>query len=155
MTRGNAGRRPFRFEAAWLKHSDFKQLVLTSWKGDISTPKALDSLRIILKKWNREVFGDVQKRKEKLLDDIKRVQDSLERVQTDALLAREMVLLREFDSILEQEEMIWFQKSREKHIALGDRNTSFFHTSTVIRRRRNKIDMLKDDADNWVTEDQS
>ncbi|CAA7012923.1 unnamed protein product [Microthlaspi erraticum] len=87
-----------------------------------------------------------------MVTNIKEVQDALEVLQTDVLLAREEVLLKEFDAILEQEETIWFQKSREKHIALGDRNTSFFHTSTVIRRRRNRIEMLKNDEGNWVTE---
>lgn len=50
--------------------------------------------------------------------------------------------------------MIWFQKSREKWVALGDRNTQYFHTSTIIRRRRNKIEMLKDDEGLWVLEHQ-
>ncbi|CAA7037252.1 unnamed protein product [Microthlaspi erraticum] len=145
--RGNAKRRPFRFEAAWLKHEGFQQLLTASWRGERSTPQALDSLRMTLKKWNREVFGDVQRRKEKLLSEIQHVQDSLENNQSDSLLAREERLLKEFDVILEQEELIWFQKSREKYIALGDRNTSYFHTSTVIRRRRNRIEMLRNDEE--------
>lgn len=136
-------RRPFRFEAAWLKHSGFKDLLTASWKRDISTAAALVSLKDTLRRWNREVFGDVMKRKEKLLVEIKTVQDSLEVTPTDALLEREELLLKEFDSVLEQEELIWLQKSREKWFELGDRNTSFFHTSTVIRRRRNRIEMLK------------
>lgn len=52
-------------------------------------------------------------------------------------------LLREFEIVLEQEELIWLQKSREKWVVYGDRNTKFFHMSTIIRRRRNKVDMLK------------
>jgi len=35
---------------------------------------------------------------------------------------------------------------------MGDRNTSYFHTSTVIRRRRNRIKMLKNDEDQWVSD---
>lgn len=136
VSQGDPKRRPFRFEAAWLKHGDFKQLVQTSWKGEISTPQALEKLKETLKRWNREVFGDVKKRKEKLVKDIKTVQDSLEIRQTDDMLAREEALLREFNDILEQEGLIWFQKSREQHIALGDRNTLFFHTLTIIRRRK-------------------
>ncbi|KAL8162848.1 hypothetical protein V2J09_014337 [Rumex salicifolius] len=51
----------------------------------------------------------------------------------------------ELDKVREQEETLWFHKSREKWVALGDRNTSFFHMSTIIRRRRNGIEMLKGD----------
>ena len=33
----------------------------------------------------------------------------------------------------------------------GDRNTSFFHTKTMIRRRRNKIEGINISADAWCT----
>ncbi|KAL8153685.1 hypothetical protein V2J09_011445 [Rumex salicifolius] len=36
------------------------------------------------------------------------------------------------------------EKSREKWIVDEDRNTTFFHTSTIIRRRRKHVDALKD-----------
>lgn len=61
--------------------------------------------------------------------------------------------MKDFDGILEQEEMIWFQKSKVKHIALGDRNISYIHTSTIIRRRKNRIELLKNDGDNGVTDE--
>lgn len=80
------------------------------------------------------------------------VQDELETNQTDGLLKREDELLKEFEEVLEQEEVIWFQKSREKWIALGERNTKYFHTSTIIRRKRNRIESLKNDDGVWVTD---
>lgn len=148
----DARRRPFRFEAAWLSHEGFKELLTASWDTGLSTPVALNRLRWQLKKWNKEVFGNIHVRKEKVVSDLKAVQDLLEVVQTDDLLMKEDTLLKEFDVLLHQEETLWFQKSREKLLALGDRNTTFFHTSTVIRRRRNRIEMLKDSEDRWVTE---
>lgn len=42
--------------------------------------------------------------------------------------------------------MIWFQKSRVNWIKFGDRNTRFFHTTTLIRRRKNPIFSLKVDG---------
>jgi len=147
----NRGRRPFRFEAAWLSHPGFKELLQTSWKGDISTPEALKSLQRTLQQWNREVFGDIQKKKGKLMGEIKRMQDLLDGHQTDDLLKREEELLKEFDVVLEQEEIVWFQKSKEQWVVDGDRNTTFFHTSTIIRRRRNRIDMLQNDEGRWLS----
>ena len=151
---GNASRRPFRFEAAWLKHPSFKDLLASSWKNDINTRAALKDLRYKLKKWNREVFGDVQVRKDKLLKVIKVTQSLVDQQPSNELLEEETLLLKELDVVLEQEEVIWFQKSREKWIDHGDRNTSFFHTSTVIRRRRNRIECLKNDTDTWVSDGQ-
>ncbi|XP_019094473.1 PREDICTED: uncharacterized protein LOC109129898 [Camelina sativa] len=144
-------RRPFRFEAAWVNHEGFKELVRTSWSSALSTPAALDALKWRLKKWNREVFGHINTRKEGLVRELKEIQDLLAVVQTDELICKEEQLLKDFETLLEQEETLWFQKSREKHIELGDRNTAFFHLSTVIRRKRNKIEMLKDDEDRWVS----
>ena len=92
----------------------------------MSTPVALQRLKETIKKWNREEFGDVQLRKAKVANDIKRVQDLLALNQTDALLDEEERLGKEFDVILEQEEVLWYQKSREKWIALGERNTKYF-----------------------------
>lgn len=150
----NPSRRPFRFEAAWLQHEGFQAMLQDSWNSQLTTPQALAGLREQLKRWNREVFGHVQKRKEKLMEEIKKVQDLLDSTQTDALLSKEAGLLEEFELVLEQEEIIWFQKSREKWIALGDRNTTYFHTSTIIRRRRNRIESLKGDDSRWISDPQ-
>lgn len=135
----NPKRRPFRFEAAWLSHDGFKELLRTSWDPSITTPQTLAGLHDTLRRRNREVFGEINTRKEKLLGEIKEVQDLLALVHTEDLLEKEKILLQMFETLLEQEEMLWFQKSREKFIELGDRNTTFFHTSTVIRRRHNSI----------------
>lgn len=68
-----------------------------------------------------------------------------------------MVALRselwvELNNILKQEEIFWFQKSRCNWLKMGDRNTKFFHASTIIRRKKNKIIALKDNDDCWVTD---
>ncbi|KAG7599606.1 Endonuclease/exonuclease/phosphatase superfamily [Arabidopsis suecica] len=150
-SKGDPRRRPFRFEAAWMKHESFKELLNQSWNGNIRTPDALKKLRDVLKRWNKDVFGDVHKRKEQLVSEIKIVQDALELNQTDDLLKKEEELIKEFEVVLEQEEVLWFQKSREKWVVLGDRNTTYFHTSTIIRRRRNRIEALKGDDGRWLT----
>jgi len=40
----------------------------------------------------------------------------------------EASLQKEYNDVLRQEEILWYQKSRENWVKLGDRNTSFFHT---------------------------
>lgn len=150
--KGDPRRRPFRFEAVWLQHEGFKELLVSSFNKCLSTTEPLNNLRVKLRKWNKEVFGDVQRKKERLMQELNSIQGRLEVTQSDALLQDEEILIKELDMVLEQEEMIWFQKSREKFIVHGDRNTKFFHTSTVIRRRRNRIKMLKADDGSWVTD---
>ena len=69
------------------------------------------------------------------------------------LINLEKTLLKEYNQILQQEEIFWAQKSRCNWINFGDRNTSYFHTKTIIRRQRNKIGCLKDSSNNWVWEE--
>lgn len=107
-------------------------------------------MKVKLQKSNKEIFGDVRHRKEKLFEDLKGVHERLERDPTDELLQRETTLQKELDVVLEQEEVLWNQKSREKWIVLGDRNTNYYHTSTIVRRKRNIIEMLKDEDGRWI-----
>ena len=58
-------------------------------------------------------------------------------------------LRKEYFEALQYEEL-WFVKSRYNWLIQGDRNTSFFHTSALIRRKRNRILCLKDSLGNWV-----
>lgn len=58
-------------------------------------------------------------------------------------------LIWEYNDVLKQEEIHWFQKSRIKWILDGESNTKFFHQTTLARRRVNKIFMLKVDGE-WM-----
>lgn len=49
-----------------------------------------------------------------------------------------------------QEELDWYQKSRCQWLKWGDKNSKFFHTSTTIRRSRNRIESLRNDDGEWV-----
>ena len=149
--KGNACRRSFRFEAAWLQHNEFKDLLLASWNRVIDTREALKRLGVKIKQWNKEVFRNVQKRKEILVMEITKVQQQIDQNHTEELLVKEGELLKEFEIVLKHEELIWFQKSQEKWVAHGDRNTKFFHMSTIIRRR-NKVEMLKNDDNKWISD---
>uniref|UniRef100_A0A803PIZ5 Reverse transcriptase n=1 Tax=Cannabis sativa TaxID=3483 RepID=A0A803PIZ5_CANSA len=60
-------------------------------------------------------------------------------------------ILLEMDEILEHQETIWRQKSREIWLQEGDRNSKFFHASTVIRRKQNFIDSISEDGSRWIS----
>ena len=61
--------------------------------------------------------------------------------------------MSEYSLILMQEEEFWALKSKLNVATFGDRNTSFFHVSTVVRRHRNKIRCIKDTVGNWLMEE--
>ena len=70
------------------------------------------------------------------------IQKHLEHINSSRLLLLEKRLQVEYSQTLRQEEMLFFQKSREKWIKLGDGNTAFFHTQTVVRGRRSKVERV-------------
>ena len=56
----------------------------------------------------------------------------------------EKELIEEYELIRDQEATYWQQKSRDKWLKGGHRNTKYFHLTTLVRRR-NKIENLADD----------
>lgn len=52
--------------------------------------------------------------------------------------------------MLNQLEILWFQKSRVEAIRDGDRNTRYYHTSTVVRRCINRIEAPQDIHGLWL-----
>lgn len=57
------------------------------------------------------------------------------------------------NDVLKQEEILWYKKSREKWVRLGDRNRKFFQTQTIIRLSRNKIQGLFLENVEWCTDE--
>ena len=74
----------------------------------------------------------------------------LEHIYSDQLKLLRDMLTSEYEEILIQEEILWFQKSRQRWLYFGNRNTAYFHTSTVIKRKYNRIAALKVD-DRWIS----
>ncbi|KAL8137631.1 hypothetical protein V2J09_003632 [Rumex salicifolius] len=144
----NRARKPFHFEAAWILHPSFLDFVDSSWEHSLHAYQALDKLKWELKEWNQRVFGNIYRRKSALIARIDGIQRAIENKRTSSRLIE-----LQNSYTLAQQEKLWFQKSRESWIELGDRNTKFFHASTVIRRRKNRISALRNAKDEWV-EDQ-
>ncbi|XVF13155.1 hypothetical protein REPUB_Repub08aG0183800 [Reevesia pubescens] len=59
--------RPFRFELAWLSHTSFAKLLKDNWVEDTSLHIMLCRWQGILKQWNMDVFGNVFRKKRRLL----------------------------------------------------------------------------------------
>ncbi|XP_043725962.1 uncharacterized protein LOC122672566 [Telopea speciosissima] len=113
------GKRPFRFESMWTLHEDFK---------------------------NVEVFGNIQ-------ENIKALKTQLEHLQSMPRSAysqsKESEIQRSLDLELQKEEELWRQKSRVDWLKGGDKNTAFFHVTTLKRRHRNKILKIKSSSGEW------
>ncbi|XP_015950349.1 uncharacterized protein LOC107475230 [Arachis duranensis] len=143
------GEKPFRYEAMWKSHPNFDEFVLKNWSPSNSFSASLNSLAVNLKKWNNDVFGNVFKRKRKVLNRINGIQKASTYGRNPFLKDLEQQLVTELEEILNQEETLCLQKSRQNWIVDRDRNTRYYHTKTAIRRKKNRILKLRKSDGQW------
>lgn len=62
-------------------------------------------------------------------------------------------LQSELFTVLYQEELAWFQRSKMSWLHDGDRNTKYYRLKIFNWRRRNKIIMLRDSNGQWMEEE--
>jgi hypothetical protein len=147
---GPRGKRPFKFENMWLKKEGFGALVKQWWdsyqfQGSPSFifARKIKALKMDLKKWNEEVFGNIDCNKNKLLYDLREL-DGIEEVRAldSEELAKKWQVSRELEDVLLMEEISWRQKSRILWLKEGDKCSKFFHSMANSHRRYNSIDSL-------------
>lgn len=151
--RGRSARQ-FKYEAFWENHEDCKNVVQQGWiKGSVegsvwrTLMNRTKTCRKELMGWQFVAFKnaetEIRKCKEKLSDILNRAHRDI-----DWGVVKE--LQKNIDELWKQEEAYWGQRSRVRWLQEGDRNTSFFHASTVQRRERNRIVRIKDSEGRWI-----
>ncbi|RLN39154.1 hypothetical protein C2845_PM01G41450 [Panicum miliaceum] len=141
----------FRFEPAWLLQEGFREWLQGKWPKRVKR-NILDHwhdtsyiLRRSLKGWGANVGGDVQKKKQAILMNIKDIDDASD--QHDISIERwdeRHKLEAELMTIYQQEELFWQKRGGEKWLLEGDANTRFFHRIANGRKRKCTIKSLED-----------
>lgn len=115
--------------------------------------KKLNIIKAKIKSWNKEFFGDIFKNKIQVKAEIKYVQDRIQEVGlTEDLRMAENDLLSKYHSIISNKETFWRQRSKALFLKEGDKNTCFFHLTTLKHRAANRISRLNCNKD-ILTED--
>lgn len=148
----NKGNKPFRYLASWLTHDSFADLVKDNWKDINDWNGNIDTFTRVVKEWNKNVFGNISLRKNRLLDRLHGIARSLENGFNPYLQNLQKKLWSEYEQVLYQEEVLWYQKSRCKWLQYGDRNTKYFHGATVFRRKKQRVEALQDNLGNWIAD---
>ncbi|XP_043818255.1 uncharacterized protein LOC122725284 [Manihot esculenta] len=121
----------FCCQAAWFAHPDF-----------------VDS--------NREEFGNIFAKKRRLLRRIEGVQRALAlNGYPPNLVKLDFLLRQKMEEVLKQEELYWFQRSKEEWIVSGERNTKFYYLAAKVKKKRKLISALQDSNGQWVTDEAS
>uniref|UniRef100_A0A2N9EUU7 Reverse transcriptase domain-containing protein n=1 Tax=Fagus sylvatica TaxID=28930 RepID=A0A2N9EUU7_FAGSY len=154
-------RSPFRFENMWLRSEGFHNRVQQWWNSYLynGSPsyiliQKLKSLKVDLRRWNKEIFGDVNLRKNDLQAQIQ----DLDLVEETRTLSVEEGVIKEnlkadFEKLLLLEEIKWRQTSRATWLREGDKNTKIFHRVANSNCRFNSFDHLM--VNGAVSTDQS
>ena len=78
------------------------------------------------------------------------IQQSLISSPSTILVDLEKMLQWKLDLVLTQEDELQTLKFRINWMVFGDRNTSFYHLSTIVRRKRNWISTMKNNVGDWL-----
>ena len=116
--------------------------------------QAIESFTKEVTRWNKEQFGNVFARKKNIMTRLNGIQKAMVMYPSAFLLNLENDLLRDLDTILNQEEEIWALKSRVNWMIQRDRNMAFYHVSTLVRRKRNKILAIKNAVGDWIQQEE-
>jgi len=141
------GPKPFRTIDAWLSEKGFLEMVKVRWLSypgqGCSFMKVKDKLKCLkgnLKEWNRDVFGNIETTKKRILQEIEILDNQYCNkglVVTERIKKAELVsCLKETDKKLES---LFRQKARISWLKNGDSCTKFFHSTLRWRRRRNEV----------------
>uniref|UniRef100_A0A2N9HXU9 CCHC-type domain-containing protein n=1 Tax=Fagus sylvatica TaxID=28930 RepID=A0A2N9HXU9_FAGSY len=145
--------RPFRFESIWFSHVDFLSVVEKAWATPaLNLSITFSIFAALMSAWNKSKFGNIFHRKKRILARLNGVQCALTSRPSESLYRIEKSLREDYFVILKLGEELWALKSRVGWVVEGDRNTKFFHTSTIIRRRANKIVRLRNSVGEWITD---
>lgn len=90
------------------------------------------------------MFGNIYHRKCHLWAQIEGIQKALSNKYSKGLHKLEINIRHELELIIEQINFQWFEKAWANTIYNGDRNKKYYHASTIIRRKQNCIEGLKD-----------
>eukprot|EP00253_Pinus_taeda_P031484 PITA_31484 len=148
----NKGKKPFRFEAFWLRNPDFLHKVEEWWtqsqvrgKGKMHTFQLkLKEIKGKIRKWNREEFRHIMEEKQKLEKEMEDIQQQIILEGRDEERSKEAGrIIKQLEERRKQEEIMLRQKSRINWLREGERNTKFFHQAMIQNRQRNWIFSIK------------
>ncbi|KAK8342095.1 hypothetical protein V6Z12_A08G208600 [Gossypium hirsutum] len=134
IDRGRKPSRPFQFLSGWLLYNGFRQFVNDNWRNYTMVEDSVKKCKEEAKKSNREVFGNILKRKRTILVWLSGIQRSMEKYRLRKLVDLEKELQIELESVLDNEKLLWKQKSRSNWLTLGNLNTKYFHSQANNRR---------------------
>ncbi|KAL2935128.1 hypothetical protein RDABS01_018246 [Bienertia sinuspersici] len=129
-----------------------KEFIGKEWDSQAPLVPFLGKFAEKLQAWSKNVFNNIFQKKKELMAQIGGIQRKQATNYERGLVKLEAKLRKELDNVLYQEEFLCYQKSQAECIQDGDRNTAFFHLSSILRRWRNKVVPIRNDDGTWLSD---
>ncbi|CAH9082772.1 unnamed protein product, partial [Cuscuta europaea] len=149
--------KPFKFQNMWTHHATFLDTVKKSWDaidtygGMRGFVHKLKQLKLDLKLWNRNTFGN-------LFEDIKVCEDQVmkaERLFESCPSEENIENWQHFRALFaakhKLERKYWNQKANIKWLKEGDANTNHFHSYVQTKHRKHSITTINNSRGEEVT----
>ncbi|TYI08986.1 hypothetical protein ES332_A09G039700v1, partial [Gossypium tomentosum] len=141
----------FRYEVCWARNEAAKTIIKGVWQLSIGVLAGdiMDKLEKVghdLGAWQFKRYKRMRRQIDALKSNINRLIDKPVEVYDGNKLKAMRIKLRK---LLDREEQYWAQRSRVTWPKEWDRNTRFFHVRATSRKKKNRIEKLKDMHGNW------
>ncbi|KAI3882044.1 hypothetical protein MKX03_006254 [Papaver bracteatum] len=145
--------KPFKVLGVWLNEQSCLDVISSSWDNQVTGSNAYRIVQKLtytkhnIRLWNKHTFGDIRV-------NISTAKINLAKAISNPNISNRSHVIKQYEEVLahwfKSEEIFLKDKSGDKEVQLGDRNTKYFHTKTQNRWRRNRIEAIKDGQGNWV-----
>lgn len=143
----------FCFEEKLRRDPECIEVVSNCW-GDAAScstqkhwKKKLYLCKNGLLKWSKEKFGNSKMQISSLMSEV----SSLQAYGSYSVHKDRMEpIVQQLDELWSREEIHWHQRSRVRWLQFGDKNSRFFHLSTIQRRKRNVVTKIKNSDGIWL-----
>lgn len=120
--------KPFKYHAMWQLDGTFTPMITEFWSLNHSNiVQKLSDCQHRIQQWNAEQFGNIFRRKKRLISRLEGISTALSQHYNPFLVTLEQDLLSEYNLPLEQEAKYWKQKSRLQWT--GTRNFTIYPPS--------------------------
>jgi hypothetical protein len=107
--------------------------------------KKLKHIKHSLKEWNKDTFENINQETNKIEEKMKKLQETcILEGYNEERKKEEIEMTQDWNEWFQQGEALWRQNSWIRWLKEGERNTNFFHRTTMARRAHNKILKIKD-----------
>ncbi|XP_042029886.1 uncharacterized protein LOC121776786 [Salvia splendens] len=159
MSISTNGGKAFRFLNMWIRHEAFMAVVQNAWEeptragGLLNTQIKYARVKSALKKWNKEVFGNIHANVKDKEEAIELAQSEFEARPTPQNRTTINKHIAEYILLLRMEEDFWRQKAALRWLAEGIKNTRFYQSWVKQKRVRLRIHSIRANGPELIEEE--